>query len=107
MTKFIATAGIAALLALGAISAPVAASANELSAGVQQVRWDSRNPPRNSSRDFCSHSLAESRARNMGLTRVRVTNVSSRSVVVEGRNRWGRWDRIVFANERGCPVIRR
>jgi hypothetical protein len=36
----------------------------------------------------------------------RVVDVSPRRVVVAGFDRHGR-DRIVFANERGCPVIRR
>lgn len=36
----------------------------------------------------------------------RVTNVTPRRVVVSGRNYRG-WDQMVFANVRGCPLIRR
>ena len=103
MTSILAKFGVAALVALGAMSAVLpAASASELSAGVQQVRFDQRP-----SRSFCSRSLAESRARSMGLNRARVVSSNSRTVVVEGRDRRGRWQRVAFRNERGCPVSRR
>lgn len=54
----------------------------------------------------CSPRLAEGIARDMGLRRARVVDVTPRRVVVSGFDRRGP-DRIVFANQRGCPVIRR
>ncbi len=42
----------------------------------------------------------------MGLRRAQVVDVNRRVVVVAGFDRRGR-DRVVFANERGCPLIRR
>lgn len=60
-------------------------------------------PPR---RPMCSPRLAEAKARDMGLRRARVVDASPRRVVVAGVSRHGR-DRITFANQRGCPVIRR
>jgi hypothetical protein len=50
--------------------------------------------------------MAEEKASRMGLRRAQVVDVSPRRVVVAGFDRRGR-DRIVFANVRGCPVIRR
>jgi hypothetical protein len=59
-------------------------------------------PPRRG----CSPRLAEGIARDMGLRRARVIDVTPRRVVVAGFDRHGR-DRITFANQRGCPLIRR
>ena len=57
-------------------------------------------------RDRCAPWLAEEKASRMGLRRARVVDVSPRRVVVAGFDRYGR-DRVVFANVRGCPIIRR
>jgi hypothetical protein len=46
------------------------------------------------------------KARDFGLHRAHITRMSPRVVVVAGRDRRG-WDRITFANVRGCPLIRR
>lgn len=68
--------------------------------------WD--RPPRYAPppRRGCSPHMAEAIARDMGMRRARVVDVSPRRVVVAGFDRHGR-DRIVFANQRGCPIIRR
>ena len=110
MTNLFATAGIAAFLALTSLAAPAVASASDLNPGVQLAQWGGPSHwggGPSSSRNFCNHSTAENRARNMGLTRVRVTNVTSRAVVVEGRNRRGDWQRVTFANDRSCRVLGR
>ncbi|MBN8951405.1 MULTISPECIES: hypothetical protein [unclassified Rhizobium] len=101
MTNLFAKAGIAAIIALGAISATaVTASANDFHPGVQQARYDH---PRGRA---CSPGFAVQKARDMGLRRARIDNITPRRVVVEGFGRRGP-DRIVFANAPGCPLIRR
>lgn len=57
-------------------------------------------------RGRCAPWLAVDKARDYGLRRAYVADVSRRRVVVEGR-RHGDYRRIVFANARGCPVIGR
>ncbi|CAN7318636.1 hypothetical protein LJR235_001639 [Pararhizobium sp. LjRoot235] len=57
-------------------------------------------------RGRCAPWLAVDKARDYGLRRAYVADVSWRRVVVEGR-RHGDYRRIVFANARGCPVIGR
>lgn len=100
MTNLFAKAGIAALIALGAMSATtVTASANDFHPGIQQARYDPRGR-------MCSPRLAVEKARDMGLRRARIDNVTPRRVVVEGFGRRGP-DRVVFANAPGCPLIRR
>ena len=101
MISIIAKAGIAALITLGAISAGVsAASANEISANIHQVRYDQHRGR------ICSPITAVQKARAMGLRRAEVADVTPHRVVVQGFGRHGR-DRIVFANVGGCPLIRR
>jgi len=100
MISLIAKAGIAALITLGAISATAAtASANDFSVSVHQARYDYRARA-------CSPIAAVQKARAMGLRRARIDNITPRRVVVDGFSRRGP-DRIVFANARGCPLIRR
>lgn len=113
MTHIVVKAGIAALVALtsfGATLTGAAAAGPDYGVYVQYHDRD-RGPPRDwrgppPRRDRCSSGFAEEKASRMGLRRARVVDVSRRVVVVEGFDRRGR-DRIVFANERGCPVIRR
>ncbi|MBB3291258.1 MULTISPECIES: hypothetical protein [Rhizobium] len=101
MSNLFAKAGIAALIALGAISATAAtASANDFHPGIQQARYDHYRGR------ICSPGLAVQKARDMGLRRARIDNITPRRVVVEGFGRRGP-DRVVFANVRGCPLIRR
>ena len=130
MTNILIKTGIAALIAMTGLSATAstaAASGAEFRIFVQQG-WDSRGGDRRRSGDRwdgprhdrgdrwerprhdrggrCSPGLAEEKARHMGLRRARVVDIDRRTVTVVGRDRHGR-DRIVFANDRGCPVIRR
>ena len=101
MTNLFAKAGIAALIALGGISATaVTASANDFHPGIQQVRYDHHRGR------ACSPVLAVRKARDMGLHRAHINKVTPRRVVVEGFGRRGH-DRVVFANVPGCPLIRR
>jgi hypothetical protein len=101
--------GLAAIIALTGLSATIGtAAAAEPGLGIyvqyhdRDRGWDRRHH----GRPGCSPWRAEDKASRMGLRRARVVDVSRRAVVVVGRDRHGR-DRIVFANERGCPVIRR
>jgi hypothetical protein len=55
---------------------------------------------------MCAPGFAEEKASRMGLRRAHVIDMNRRVVVVEGFSRRGP-DRIVFANERGCPLMRR
>ncbi|ASY63789.1 hypothetical protein SJ05684_c23490 [Sinorhizobium sojae CCBAU 05684] len=57
-------------------------------------------------RGRCAPWLAVDKARDRGLRRAHVADVSRRQVVVAGR-RYGERRTIVFANVRGCPVIGR
>lgn len=115
MFSTFAKAGLAALIALGGISltAPTASAGSDVQFRVQVQDgyghdrgrgpgWGRPDRPRYG----CSPRLAEEKASRMGLRRARVVDVSPRRVVVAGFDRRGR-DRVVFANERGCPVIRR
>ncbi|MGE7368136.1 hypothetical protein ACQKKX_03570 [Neorhizobium sp. NPDC001467] len=113
MTHIVVKAGLAALVALtsfGATLTGAAAAGPDYGVYVQYYDRDRGPPPRDfrgpPRRDRCDSWLAEEKASRMGLRRARVVDVSRRVVVVEGFDRRGR-DRIVFANERGCPVIRR
>jgi hypothetical protein len=75
-------------------------------------RWDRRDRSDRGDgwgrerRGRCAPWLAVDKARDYGLRRAYVADVSRRRVVVEGR-RHGDYRRIVFANARGCPVIGR
>lgn len=111
MGKSFLTYALAAVISFAGVAGSATfASANgwDNPRGVQHVR-DHRDrhfappPPR---RPMCSPRMAESKARNMGLRRAQVVDVSPRRVVVAGVSRHGR-DRIVFSNSRGCPVLRR
>jgi len=110
MTSLIIKTGIAALIALTGLSAtaPTAAAASpEFGIHVQQVQFRDRDRRwRPDRRPGCAPRQAEQRASRMGLRRARVVDVSRRTVTVVGFGRRGR-DRVVFANVRGCPVIRR
>jgi hypothetical protein len=72
-------------------------------------RWDRRDDRRHGDwgrRGRCSPGLAVAKARDFGIRRARIADVSRRAVVVEGFRR-GEYSRIVFANDRGCPAVRR
>jgi hypothetical protein len=57
-------------------------------------------------RRFCSPERALDKAERMGLRRARIVDINRRTVKVAGRQ-YGDRMVIVFANERGCPVIYR
>ncbi|NLS04574.1 hypothetical protein HGP14_14545 [Rhizobium sp. P32RR-XVIII] len=105
MTNLIAKASLAALLAIASIPATVssAAAASPERGVVVDVQYHRPPPPM---RGGCSPREALRAARWSGLRDVQVVNVTPRRVVVEGRARRG-WDRVSFANVRGCPLIRR
>ncbi|MGO6720180.1 hypothetical protein ACC717_01680 [Rhizobium ruizarguesonis] len=103
MTHFLTKASLAALLALCSIPATVstAAAAGPQTGLVVEAQYYHRPPVRG-----CSPAHAVRKARYFGLHRAHITRMSPRVVVVAGRDRRG-WDRITFANVRGCPLIRR
>ncbi|MDR9781856.1 hypothetical protein [Rhizobium redzepovicii] len=101
MTHFLAKASLAALLAICTVPATVTTAA---AAGPQTnfvVEAQYHRPIRG-----CSPMHAVRKARDFGLRRAQITRMSPRVVVVSGRDHRG-WDRMVFANVRGCPLIRR
>lgn len=112
MISTFAKAGLAALMAFGGIAATASTASADpgvrygiyVQDGYRHGGHGWGRPDRG--RDRCSSWLAEEKASRMGLRRARVVDVSPRRVVVAGFDRRGR-DRIVFANVRGCPVIRR
>ena len=71
-------------------------------------RWDRRDDRRHGDwgrrRGRCSPDLAVAKARDIGLRRARIVDVSRSKVVVDGFRR-GEYRRIVFANDRGCPAL--
>ncbi|MBX5157587.1 MULTISPECIES: hypothetical protein [unclassified Rhizobium] len=101
MTHLLAKASLAALLALCSIpvTASTAAAAGPQTNLVAEAQY--HRPIRG-----CSPMHAVRKARDFGLRDARITRMSPRVVVVAGRERRG-WDRITFANVRGCPLIRR
>ncbi|SEH64450.1 hypothetical protein SAMN05216228_100551 [Rhizobium tibeticum] len=100
MTHFIAKASFAAIIALASVpfGAPTASASQWGRAPVVDVQYRPAYA--------CSPVQAVQKARWTGLRYARVTTVTPRRVVVSGRNYRG-WDRMVFANVRGCPLIRR
>ncbi|AYD01599.1 hypothetical protein [Neorhizobium sp. NCHU2750] len=124
MTSVFKRIGLAALVTLGGLTATISySSAAEPGYGpardfannpasIVQVQYRDHHGDRDWRRDRhhgrpgCSPGWATEKASRMGLRRARVVDVSHRVVVVAGRG-WHGPDRIVFANERGCPVIRR
>lgn len=120
----LALAGVIGISALGTLSAPAAADTIRLgieSGGIVDVQYrghygDERDWGRDRDRHRpgwghdrrgrCSPGLAQDKARDFGLRRARVVDVSQRRVVVEGR-RHGDYRTIAFANVPGCPIIRR
>jgi hypothetical protein len=117
MTTFFAKTGIAALIALSglAATAPIANAQVYFDNGGPRYdrphgpRDDYRGPDRRRDdrrRDSCAIGQALDKAERRGLNRPRVADVNPRVVVIVGRNRGGP-DRMVFANERGCPSLGR
>jgi hypothetical protein len=113
MKQLLAKAGLAVLIAVSGFVAPLATASAADNGMTVEVQWrgDDRGGPRHHGRGpdrraGCAPWHAEDKAARMGLRRARVVDMNRRVVVVSGFDRRGR-DRIVFANQRGCPVIRR
>lgn len=100
MSHFLAKASLAALLALCSI--PVTASAASAAGPDRSLVVEAQYRPARA----CSPIEAVRKARYSGLRDPRITSITPRRVVVTGRDRRG-WDKMVFANVRGCPLLRR
>lgn len=130
MMTFLKKTLLAVVLGAGALTASVpAASAAGLDVTIETVgyrngflqiqdhdgrwdrrdRWDRRHDRRHG--DWgrrggrCSPHLAVAKARDFGMRRAQVVDISPRRVVVEGFRR-GDYRRMVFINDRGCPIWR-
>ncbi len=115
MTISIKKAAIAAALSIATLgSIPATASATSIDfffgtggSGIHVHDGGRRHGGRwERDRGFCSERRAVRKARHrFGLRHAHVVRANHRKVVVKGRYH-GRRERIVFANVRGCPVIR-
>jgi hypothetical protein len=113
MFNTIKTVALSALIGIGTLAA-IPAQADSLYLG-----FGNNNEPRvgvytgdengyRRDRDWrrsCSPDRALDKAERMGLRRARIVDVSRHTVKVAGRQ-YGDRVVVVFANERGCPVIR-
>ena len=106
MIHFAKNAAIAALLAVTALPAMASFAAADDFGYDDGPRIEHVQDGWGGARRGCNPRMAEDIARDYGMRRARVSDVTPRRVIVEGRNRGG-WDRMVFANVRGCPLIRR
>lgn len=125
MTRFLTKSLLAVVLGLGALTASMpAASAADITLSIEKVgyrngfyavhdrdgrgdRWDRRHDRRAGAwgrGGRCDLRFAVAKARDHGLRRARVADVTGRKVVVEGFRRDG-YGRIVFANDRHCPIL--
>lgn len=95
--------GAGGLAATAAGSAPAAAQTIEFRFGHGPIVRHRHGPPRYG-RDFCDPRHAVGKARRMGVHRAHVVRHARNRVAVRGF-RYGHRVRVVFANERGCPVI--
>jgi hypothetical protein len=112
MFRIFTKAALAALIGLGAMSAiPATASANDFGVRIEVAGPRHHYDDRRHSNDryyrgpMCSNRLALQKAARTGLRGARIVARSPRAVVIEGR-RHHRHDRMVFANNRGCPIVR-
>jgi hypothetical protein len=120
MYTSIKTAALSALVGLGTLAAiPAHADSLYLGFGNNQdprfgvyagddgYRRDYRRDDRRDDwRRGCSPDRALDKAERMGLRRARIVDVNRRVVKVVGRQ-YGDRVVVVFANERGCPIINR
>ncbi|TPL82429.1 hypothetical protein [Mesorhizobium sp. B2-3-12] len=118
MYNTIKTAALSALVGLGTLAA-MPAHADSLYLGFgnnQDPRFGvyagddgyrhRRDERRDDWRRGCSPDRALDKAERMGLHRARIVDVNRRVIKVVGRQ-YGDRVVVVFANERGCPVIDR
>ena len=119
MFNTVKTAALSALIGLSTLGAVIPAHADSLYLG-----FGNKHDPRfgvytgddddygrrdwRRDRDWrgCSPDRALDKAERMGLHRVRIADISRRTVKVVGRQ-YGDRVVVVFANERGCPIIYR
>ncbi|AZO74347.1 MAG: hypothetical protein E5V92_12565 [Mesorhizobium sp.] len=118
MFNQIKTAALSALVGLGTLGAIPAAHADSLYLGfgngpdprfgVYTGEDDDGYYRRDREwrRRGCSPDRALDKAERMGLHRVRIVDINRRTVKVAGRQ-YGDRVVVVFANERGCPIIYR
>jgi hypothetical protein len=111
LKQYLAKFGMAATLAVAALSgAADYASAQGLDIYVGPGRHgpDVRigEPPPRYDRRGCDPREAVEAARDYGMRRARVVDLTPRRVVVDGFTRRGP-DTMVFANVRGCPLMDR
>lgn len=120
MMNFLARAGFATLLAMGTLAGTIVPASAQVGVDVYVDNPRHRPPPppppgyhRPPPPPYygrpprgCDPRMAENIARDYGLRRTRVVDISPRVVTVEGFGRRGP-DRIFFGNVRGCPVMRR
>ncbi len=117
MYTMIKTAALSALVGLGTLAAiPAHADSLYLGFGSSEPRFGvyagddgyryRHDERRDGWRRGCSPDRALDKAERMGLHRVRIVDVSRRTVKVMGRQDGDRVV-VVFANDRGCPVIYR
>ena len=124
MTHFLTRIGLAGLISVASLAglAPVAAHADdfgiEFRSSSDRPRFYDDGPrdgdefvgrrhfrrDREEARGGCFPGEALRMARYQGLRHARIGRITPRVVVVNGRSGYG-WERIVFANVRGCPVI--
>jgi hypothetical protein len=110
--KFMHKLTVAATIAGGALAfTPIVSSAQtiQLELGGRQprvlLRQEEERPAPRRVRG-CSTDRALDKAERMGIRRARIESDGRRFVEVSGRRRGDRV-LVVFANERGCPVIER
>ncbi len=113
MRQMLAKLGVAVAVAVTALSGAAdfaSAQGMDIYVGPGRHRppppdYDRPMPPRFDRRG-CDPRQAVDVARSYGLRRARVVDVTPRRVIVDGFGRRGP-DTMMFANVRGCPLLRR
>lgn len=109
MISLFTKAAIAAVVGLGSIAAvPAVASARDVGVVVEIGHHDRhyKRPHHWQPRQACTNREAVWRAKSTGLRGAYVAGRGRNRIVVEG-HRGHRFDRMVIADRRGCPIIRR